>query len=112
MTTTSVFVTGEFEGIHYWAEAPDEVDFLRNKHRHMFKVELETVVRHGHREIEFILLKRWLQGLLPTNPDIGNLSCEMIAYNFCQQFRSRWPGREVRCKVSEDGENGAVVETE
>jgi hypothetical protein len=31
-------VRTSFVGVHQWKDAPDEVAFLRNLHRHVFKV--------------------------------------------------------------------------
>ena len=40
----SIWVTFQKEGIHKYPDAPDEVDFLRYPHRHMFhfKVQIEV----------------------------------------------------------------------
>ena len=40
----NIWVTFQKEGIHKYPDAPDEVDFLRYPHRHMFhfKVQIEV----------------------------------------------------------------------
>lgn len=109
-----VFVTTQFEGMHRWKDAPEQVDFLRNYHRHMFHVRLEVEVVEEDREIEFILLKRELNNQIERlfKDVLLDYSCEAIAkmiiiymqeQNICQN-------RRVLCEVSEDGENGAIVE--
>ena len=41
---SSIVVRTSFEGIHQYTNAPEEVDFLRHPHRHMFYVEAEIEV--------------------------------------------------------------------
>ena len=41
-----VVVKTEFEGFHSWEDAPDEVSFLRNLHRHIFHVTAKWKVNH------------------------------------------------------------------
>ena len=106
----SIFVTTAFEGIHSWPDAPDPVDFLRSRHRHMFHVRLEISVGHSDRELEFILVKRALESWIKeSNPSEFYLSCESIAERIIEWVNYTWPGRSVTCEVSEDAENGAVV---
>ena len=110
-----IFVTTQFEGLHRWKDAPEEVDFLRSYHRHMFHVRLEVEVTVEDREIEFILLKRELEHLIQIM-FVGRKmdeSCESIARiiaDFMTRDKHMCAGRAVRCEVSEDGENGAAVE--
>ncbi|CAB4149958.1 hypothetical protein UFOVP558_53 [uncultured Caudovirales phage] len=100
----------QFEGIHHWPEAPREVDFLRDKHRHIFHVRARMNVSHDDRELEFILVQHKLKALVSCfGYDLGRLSCEQIAYEilkYCVQDLGR---SEIEVEVSEDGENGAVV---
>ena len=111
-----IFVTTQFEGMHRWKDAPDEVAFLRNYHRHIFHVRFEVEVTKEDREIEFILLKRELNGLVETlfsRTHKMDESCESIAkkiLDFMTRTRRTCEGRAARCEVSEDGENGAIVE--
>lgn len=110
-----IFVTTQFEGLHRWKDAPEEVSFLREYHRHMFHVRFEAEVTKEDRDIEFILLKRELNSLVETlfvGVKLDN-SCEMIAKRICDfmtRERHLCAGRAARCEVSEDGENGAIVE--
>lgn len=110
-----VFVTTQFEGMHRWKDAPEQVDFLRSYHRHMFHVRLEVEVVEEDREIEFILLRRELVGLIETLFSGRKMdeSCETIAKkiaDFMTREKHMCYNRAVKCEVSEDGENGAVVQ--
>lgn len=108
---TCILVRTKFEGIHRWAQAPDEVAFLRDFHRHEFWVDLKIEVFGDDRELEFILVKRSLDSYLTTFKQPMEQSCEMIAKQ-CISWATQKYGRSryVSCSVFEDGENGAVVE--
>ena len=108
----TVFAVTRFEGIHCWPDAPDEVSFLRTPHRHEFHVKLEVQVYHDDRDVEFILLKRWMESWLKERfpeTDIGHTSCEMIAKELRRAAKAKWGARWMECIVSEDGENGSRV---
>ena len=123
--STEVYCTFEVEGIHNWPECPfDEVAYLRIPHRHMFKIKAWVPVTHSDRDVEFIMLKHRMESYLLTEYgkpikhatlgwdicdnklvcQFGAMSCEMIATELCDKFELS------RCEVSEDGENGAVVD--
>ena len=109
-----IFVTTQFEGMHRWKDAPEEVSFLREYHRHIFHVRFEVEVTKEDRDIEFILLKRELNKLVETLFVGAKLdeSCESIAKkiaDFMTRENRLCAGRGAVCEVSEDGENGAVV---
>jgi len=49
-------------GTHYWSKCPHkEVSFLKNEHHHDFWIRVECEVTHDDREIEFLMLRIWLQ---------------------------------------------------
>lgn len=103
----TVFCTTRFEGFHCWPEAPNEVAFLRDRHRHEFRVRAEVTVDHADRDVEFILLKRKLDKKIDTileDENTANWSCEMWAITLIDELDLD------ACEVSEDGENGAYVE--
>lgn len=115
-----IWVTFRKEGIHrYPAAATDpnlntageyDVSFLANAHRHIFHFRVAIDVFHNNRDIEFIQFKRWLEGLY--SKDILELdfkSCEMIADDLYDQIAARYPNRAVVIDVSEDGENGCII---
>ena len=105
---TCVFITTSFEGFHCWPDAPDEVGFLRDRHRHIFHVRLEAEVKHDDRDIEFILLKRAvdieIKKVINSNdPATQNWSCESWARHLFKKFNA------TLVEVSEDKENGAII---
>lgn len=104
-----IFVTTNFEAFHHWPDAPEEVAFLRSLHRHIFYVRAEKVVTHANRDIEFLLLKRELNAIIEEAKDINDTrtwSCEQWAIYLLEMLRFN------RVEVSEDNENGAIVEKE
>ena len=115
-----IWVSFRKEGIHrYPAAGTDpnlctageyDVSFLANAHRHIFHFRVAIDVFHNDRDIEFIQFKRWLESLY--NTDIIQLdfkSCEMIADDLYDQIAARYPNRAVVIDVSEDGENGCII---
>jgi len=103
-----VFCTTRFEGFHSWDDAPDEVAFLRDRHRHQFHVELTVQVTHDDRDIEFILMKRALEEYIDRQVADEDLSCEQYGQKIGEWAASRY-NEVARVEVSEDGENGARV---
>jgi len=97
-----------FEATHQWLNCDiDEVIYLKNEHRHIFNIKAYKTVFHNDRDIEFIVLKHNIEKYLINKfPDrkLKNLSCEMIAEDLIEKFDL------VRCEVSEDGENGVILE--
>lgn len=108
-----IWVTAEFEAFHRWDKAPEQVAFLRNLHRHIFKVRANFKVTHSDRDLEFFMVKKMLNDyisnfLVPLSRGEQGMSCEMFAEKIFIFFKSNsYPVVEV--SVSEDGENGAIV---
>ena len=116
----TIFVTFQKEGIHcYPAAATDpqlatgdeyDVSFLGTPHRHIFHFRVGIDVFHNDRDIEFIQFKRWLENLYKDSIlALDYKSCEMIADDLYTQIAARYPNRNVTIEVSEDGENGCVI---
>jgi len=116
----TIFVTFQKEGIHcYPAAATDpqlatgdeyDVSFLGTPHRHIFHFRVAIDVFHNDRDIEFIQFKRWLENLYKDSIlALDYKSCEMIADDLYLQIAARYPNRNVTIEVSEDGENGCVI---
>lgn len=111
-----IVVKNQFEGYHLWKNAPEEVAFLRNSHRHIFHVETQIRVQEDDRELEFFMVQHRINEILakemPTTPDKAEwgLSCEMMAKIILTKLHALYPNRPMGCLVSEDGENGAWVE--
>lgn len=116
-----IWVTFQKEGIHRYPAAEtdpllatgDEYDvsFLGYPHRHIFHFKVWIDVFHNDRDIEFIQFKRWLENLYATGViQLDYKSCEMIADDLYTQIAARYPGRAVWIEVSEDGENGCLIQ--
>ena len=116
-----IWVSFQREGIHKYPAAEtdpklntnDEYDvsFLAHPHRHIFHFRVSIEVFHNDRDIEFIQFKRWLNSLYEkTTLELDYKSCEMIADDLYDQIAMRYPERKVIIDVSEDNENGCVIE--
>lgn len=115
-----IYIQTQFTGYHRWDNAPEEVAFLRNAHRHVFQVKVTVPVSHNDRDIEFFMMKRIVDDFISNEfvwkcqPD-GNIgSCEMIAEKIADYIHKYyildWDDI-VTVDVSEDGENGAIIRT-
>lgn len=108
---TFVFCTFERERLHKWdgAVKHKEVAYLANLHRHLFKFRVEIEVVHADREVEFIMFKHNMEAIVDSwGLEVG--SCEMMCHDILSKLFAMYPKRAVKVSVSEDGENGAVVE--
>lgn len=96
-----------FEAIHCWPDCPyPEVDFLQEPHRHIFYVRMRWKVSHNDRDKEFIIMKRRVDEHLSefyNKINLEDASCEDIAESLLRRFNACY------VKVSEDGENGAIL---
>lgn len=115
MNKTFIIVRTRFEGRHCWPDAPIEVDFLKCVHRHIFYVEAKLPVSHGDRQLEFFMVKRFIDDFLYEKYPDGRLwrnSCEMLAEEILCALQSNYELRKgVSVYVFEDGENGGGVES-
>ncbi len=115
-----IWVTWRREGIHKYPAAltdPNlaDVEFLGYPHRHIFHFRVWIDVFHNDRDLEFIQFKRWCESLYSSDNSVLSLdhkSCEMMADDLYIQIAQRYPGRVVHIEVSEDGENGALIQYE
>ena len=112
MKKTYAKITTTFEDVHRFPDAPREVKFLRHPHRHTFHVTVYIQQFHNDRDIEFVLFKRWLNKTIAKKiiRMKSSKSCEMMAEKLCGEIQREYGLREVKIEVSEDNENGAVVE--
>jgi len=115
-----IWVTFRKEGIHMYPGADtdpklatrdwDDVSFLGVPHRHIFHFKVWIEVFHDDRDIEFIQFKRWLERAYEDGTlELNHRSCEMIARDLWTIIEARYPNREIRIEVSEDGENGCYL---
>jgi hypothetical protein len=88
-----------------------DVSHLANKHMHYFYFKVWVEVNHMDRDIEFIQLRRYLEGLYSQKTlNLDYRSCEMLAEDLYQQLNKKYPYSEIRIDVSEENINGAYVE--
>ena len=87
-----------------------DVSFLGYPHRHTFHFKVWIEVFHDDRDIEFIQFKRWMENLYDGTLELDYKSCEMIADDLYGSIFSKFPNREVHIEVSEDGENGCLIQ--
>lgn len=117
---TFITVKNEFEGVHRYEDAPEEVKYLRNDHRHLFKIKSKIEVFHEDRELEFIMVKHLIQGRLSLDLNeldntwyMEKLSCEQVARMIYDLLEKRYGSeRYISVEVSEDDENSAIIEGE
>lgn len=107
----SILIKNEISGMHRWPDAPDNVGFLRNPHRHVFTIVTEIEVRHDDRELEFFTVQLKIQSHLNTTNlmDGGSTSCEQLATNVARYVIDTFGEREVTCTVYEDNENAGRI---
>lgn len=110
---STVYSKLKIEGIHRWENCPiEEVNYLKNDHRHLFEIIAYKPVFHDDRDIEFIEFQHEIKKYLIDKywDDyyqclyFGSMSCEMIARELIVQFDLS------KCEVNEDSENGAILE--
>ena len=110
--STQVLVRTQFEGFHFWKDAPNEVAFLRDLHRHMFHVEVLMTVEHSDRAVEIIMLKRYVDKICSSLTEIikqNGLSCEDIAHHIAKKVIEKYIPDICIVQVLEDNENGGTV---
>lgn len=108
--STHVIVRGQYEGVHQYPEAPEEVAYLRHPHRHLFHYEVEMEVFHDDREIEFILLKHEVDEFVQHHQWPTRVSCEQMATSIGQWIQmAHGFNRYLSVSVFEDNENGAKI---
>ena len=105
-----IAVTFQKPGVHRYPAAPDDVQYLRAPHRHLFKFKVKIQVWHDDREIEFHQFLNWVEGLYSGEQSLSlnNSSCEMISDSLAAIIQSRYPDRLLQIEVWEDGECGSV----
>ncbi len=111
-TKTTIGVKLKVAGFHFWKDAPDQVKFLRDNHRHIFGIECTFEVNHDDRDKEFFIeqstILAFLKSSFESSPhgfQFKGRSCEMIAKTLLIRFPEM-----IKCRVDEDNENYAEVE--
>ena len=103
VSKTFIVVQLEIQGFHNWPDAFRGLEYLRQRHRHIFKVTIKKEVKRLDREIEIITLRNTVVEFYGNSAEFEDRSCERIA----DEMLKRWDFDYVQ--VLEDGENGAEV---
>jgi len=101
-----------FIGNHKWSNAPEEVIFLRDVHRHIFNIEIEFEVTHNDRELEFFIMQnevaKAIENLYKKTEWIymwySVWSCEQVAEALLEYFSPEYSINKI--SINEDWENG------
>ena len=107
-----ISVSTSFEFVHCWPEAPEEVQYLQNPHRHVFHVNALIEVFHDDRELEFIMVKHFIDSKINAalKDWLVSTSCEQMCDFILHTLQSQYGSmRDITVSVFEDGENGAVM---
>jgi hypothetical protein len=105
-----ITVKNQKDAIHYWPDAPKIVSHLRNKHRHTFYFETTVQVYHGNRNLEFYMVRDFIQTKLDKlSHDIQSTSCEQLGILVIELIHTKYGDRSVTCVVSEDQQNAAKI---
>lgn len=113
---TTVIITHRQIGFHCWPEAPATVDYLSDRHRHLFLIIVGWDVADDDRQVEFHLAQAQVRRMFLEVADFGHRSCEMIAKDLYADLigSSDADGRTVPApsfiEVWEDEECGSRVE--
>lgn len=112
-----IVIKTTYQGIHRYKDAPDQVSYLRNEHRHLFYVQAKIQIFDDDRELEFIIVKDFIDKYFRDRFDnyhtyhMGDQSCEMVATDLLNQIKNEYGNnRKISVSIFEDNENGAVVE--
>jgi hypothetical protein len=109
--TNYIWITTQKEIHHRYKDAPEDVSFLRNIHRHIFHFKVYIEVKSNDREIEFIQFKTFINDCLDEwKLSMDNASCEDMANNLYFDISEEYVNRKIKIEVSEDGENGVLFE--
>ena len=108
-STSSIWVTFSKVGFHCYPDAPEQVAYLRSRHRHIFNFKVTMPVTHANREVEFHMLKTHCESFYADNAlEVDGKSCEMLAKELADKLVVFY-ARDVTVEVNEDGECGAIV---
>jgi hypothetical protein len=117
MTTIKkwIWVTFQKVGFHRYPAASidpnlQDVSYLGERHRHLFKFNVQIEVFHDDRELEFHQFLNYCESLFSTTIDIDYKSVEMLSDDIYSILSKKYPNRDIKINVSEDGECGCVIE--
>jgi hypothetical protein len=115
LTTRWIWVTFQKAGFHYYPDAQTDpklhdVKYLGSHHRHLFKFKVQIEVQHNDRELEFHQVLKYCESKFDGELDINNKSVEMLADDLHLHISNKYPGRNMKIEISEDGECGCLLE--
>jgi hypothetical protein len=87
-----------------------DVSYLAARHRHLFKFNVQIEIFHNDRELEFHQALTYCESLFENTIEIDYKSVEMLSDDLYLQLASKYPGRNIKIQVSEDGECGCLIE--
>ena len=103
----SNFCRFSVEAFHQWPKAPERYAYLGTIHRHVFHVEMRRPVGHANRDVEFIEWKNWAVA------KVNEQKAQEVTLGWSCEHWGQWMIENLDATVaivSEDGENGAIVE--
>ena len=110
MINQFIYITDTMEFIHQYKDAPEEVAYLRNLHRHLLHIKVAIEVFSDDREIEFIMFKHAVHNYLYDECYGSNCSCETISKMLLCFIQNHYGnGRDINIQISEDGETGCEL---
>ena len=87
-TKKTVIIAFEIDGYHNYPYAPEEVDFLRDRHRHSFGIKIH--LNNPDREREIFIQREeaifYLTESYGSPCEFDSMSCEMIAEELLSHF--------------------------
>lgn len=108
-----IWVTFKVRGFHRYPGAPEEVAYLRERHRHQFGFRVWIEVFGDNRDLEFHMTQAWLESLHTKDGTLeaDGKSCEMLANELHARMvqEERFQNRDIWIEVDEDGECGAFM---
>ncbi len=110
---SSIFLRFTHEALHSYPQASGPTEYLKYPHRHLFHFEIQMEVFHDNREVEFLQLRNQVKDFIKDTYGYNfySNSCEMVARNVLNFLISNYgDDRNYRIIVSEDNENGAILE--
>lgn len=107
-----ITVKNQFDDTHCYPNAPEQVSYLKNLHRHTFMIESKIEVFHEDRELEFYMVKDEIDiAITKVKELVQAKSCENIAVFILEFLKGRYgDNRDITVSCSEDGWNKATVE--
>jgi len=104
-----VIIQFKIEGFHKYPNAPQDVSFLSNIHRHVFSVKCFFAVAKLTREREIFICREQVKNRLIEKygePCMFN-DCEMVATEILKYWQQNGM---VACEVWEENTGGARIE--